>query len=201
MSTCDYGKNEAEIVIKIPEGVSFDMVIPVPVGQKRLVKRGYNQSEFMARQFLRRWADADRESEFDPTCPKLETHILGRSRETAMLRSMNPEERVYGADTVDVVLENPYRLTDEVFGIGFRKADSIAAKIGIAPDDAFRIKSGIKFTLSWFAGEGNTYLPEEMLCEKAGALLEQPRELVAGHLEQMAFFGDVHIDASRTRTT
>ena len=101
---------------------------------------------------------------------------------------------VYGADTVETVLENPYRLTDEVFGIGFKKADSIAAKIGIEPDDAFRIRSGIKFTLSWFAGEGNTYLPEDVLCEKAGILLEQPRELVASHLEQMAFFGDVHID-------
>ena len=101
---------------------------------------------------------------------------------------------VYGAETVETVLENPYRLTDEVFGIGFKKADAIAAKIGIAPDDAFRIRSGIRFTLSWFAGEGNTYLPEEMLCEKAGVLLEQPRELIASHLEQMAFFGDVHID-------
>ena len=71
----------------------FDVVIPVPVGRKRLVKRGYNQSEFMARQFLRRWADADRESELDPTSPRLETHILLRNRETAMLRSLNPEER------------------------------------------------------------------------------------------------------------
>ena len=101
---------------------------------------------------------------------------------------------VYGADTVETVLENPYRLTDEVFGIGFKKADAIAAKIGIAPDDSFRIRSGIRFTLSWFANEGHTYLPEEMLCEKAGILLEQPRELIASHLEQMAFFGDVHID-------
>ena len=66
---------------------------------------------------------------------------------------------VYGASTVDVILENPYTLIDDVFGIGFRKADKIAEKIGIEKDDEFRIQSGIKFTLSWFAGEGNTYLP------------------------------------------
>ena len=62
----------------------------------------------------------------------------------------------YGGETVEIVMENPYRLTDEVFGIGFKKADAIASKIDVAPDDPFRIKSGIKFTLSWFAGEGNT---------------------------------------------
>ncbi len=100
----------------------------------------------------------------------------------------------YGADTVETVLENPYRLADDIFGIGFKKADAIASKIGIAPDDAFRIRGGIQFTLSWFAGEGNTYLPEAELCEKAGSLLDQPRDLIASHLEQMAFFGDVHID-------
>ena len=100
----------------------------------------------------------------------------------------------YGGETVEKVMENPYRLTDEVFGIGFKKADAIAAKIGVAPDDPFRIKSGIKFTLSWFASEGHTYLPETVLCEKAGSLLEQPRELIADHIAQMAVFGDVFLD-------
>ena len=102
--------------------------------------------------------------------------------------------RVYGAETVDVILQNPYRLTDDVFGIGFKKADAIASKIGIKPDDEFRIRSGIRFTLSWYAGEGNTYLPETILCEKAGELLDQPRETVKDALEQMVFFGDIHID-------
>lgn len=71
----------------------FDVVIPVPVSKKRLVKRGYNQSELMARQFLRRWAESDRVEASGSTCPDLETHILIRSRETVMLRSLNPEER------------------------------------------------------------------------------------------------------------
>lgn len=101
---------------------------------------------------------------------------------------------VYGASTVDVILENPYTLIDDVFGIGFRKADKIAEKIGIEKDDEFRIQSGIKFTLSWFAGEGNTYLPEQELCEKAGELLDLPRELIANNIEIMAFLGDIHID-------
>ncbi|MCQ2546891.1 MAG: ATP-dependent RecD-like DNA helicase [Clostridia bacterium] len=102
---------------------------------------------------------------------------------------------VYGSETVETVMENPYRLTEDVFGIGFRKADAIASKIGIEPDDEFRIKSGIKYTLSYFAGEGSTYLPEIELREKAGQLLGQSIETVASCLEQMAFFGDVHPDA------
>ncbi len=55
--------------------------------------------------------------------------------------------QVYEGDTIKAVEENPYRLVDDVFGIGFRKADKIAAKMGIARDDDFRIKSGVKFTL------------------------------------------------------
>ena len=106
---------------------------------------------------------------------------------------------VYGAGTVDVIMENPYTLIDDVFGIGFRKADKIAEKIGIEKDDEFRIQSGIKFTLNWFAGEGNTFLPENELCEKAGELLDLPRELIENNIEIMAFTGDIHIDLIEER--
>ena len=88
----------------------FDVVIPVPVNKKRLVKRGYNQSEIMARQFIRRWSAAERaEGAGRPggasrrggagrrdcisTVPRLETKVLIRQKETVMLRSLNPEER------------------------------------------------------------------------------------------------------------
>ena len=66
----------------------FDVVIPVPVSQKRLAKRGYNQSELMARQFVKRWKEYATDS-----YPVLETHVLVRQKETTMLRSLNPEER------------------------------------------------------------------------------------------------------------
>ena len=73
------------------EGViPFDVVVPVPVSRKRLVRRGYNQSEIMARQLLHRWKESVR---LDALCPRLETHVLVRQKETVMLRSLNPEER------------------------------------------------------------------------------------------------------------
>ena len=102
--------------------------------------------------------------------------------------------QVYGADTVKAVEENPYRLVEDVFGIGFKKADKIAEKMGVAADDEYRIRSGIKFTLSYFAGEGNTFLPQNILCEKTGQLLEISMDLIEEQLMGMAFEGDIHIE-------
>ena len=102
--------------------------------------------------------------------------------------------RVYGAGTIAAVEENPYRLAEDIFGIGFKKADKIAEKMGIAKDDEFRIKSGIKFTLWYFTGEGHTFLPQKLLCEKTGELLEIDSSQVSDALVGMAFQGDVRIE-------
>lgn len=108
--------------------------------------------------------------------------------------------KVYGRDTIGAVEENPYRLAEDVYGIGFKKADKIAQKIGIAKDDEHRLKSGLKFTLWYFAGEGNTFLPQKVLCEKAGALLEVEQEKLNDCLVEMAFQGDVHIENLENRS-
>lgn len=107
--------------------------------------------------------------------------------------------RVYGPDTIAAIEDNPYQLVDDVFGIGFKKADRIAQKMGIEKDDENRIKSGVKFTLSYFAGEGNTFLPQSTLCEKTGALLEVEMEKINEILVEMAFQGDIHIDRLENR--
>ena len=86
-----FDRMEPLVEAALAEGINpFDVVIPVPVGRERLVRRGYNQSELMARQFLRRWREHLRESADGPT---LETHVLERAKDTVMLRSLNPEER------------------------------------------------------------------------------------------------------------
>ena len=102
--------------------------------------------------------------------------------------------KVYGGETVDRLKENPYALIDDFFGIGFKKADRIAAKLGVDKEDPFRIRSGARFTLAYYAGEGSTFMPRRLLCEKAGALLDVPMEKVDEELVQMAFEGDVFID-------
>ncbi len=108
--------------------------------------------------------------------------------------------KIYGADAVSLIAENPYRLVEEVYGIGFRKADEIAEKMGVEKDSEFRIKSGIKYGLGYYAGEGSTYVPEQELCEKVGQLLEVSRELVHDYVVSMAFEGDVMVDKLENQT-
>lgn len=102
--------------------------------------------------------------------------------------------KIYGANATELIKENPYRLVEEVYGIGFRKADSIAEKLGIEKESTFRIHSGIKYGLSYYVGEGNTYMPQQELCEKVAELLDISTELVYENMVTMAFEGDIQID-------
>lgn len=102
--------------------------------------------------------------------------------------------KVYGADTIQAVTKNPYQLVDDVFGIGFKKADKIAEKMGIEKDSEYRIQSGLKYALWLYVNEGHTYMPQKMFCENASELLEIGTEQVYEMLIQLAFEGDVHIE-------
>ncbi|MFV0516107.1 MAG: ATP-dependent RecD-like DNA helicase [Aminipila sp.] len=102
--------------------------------------------------------------------------------------------REYGESTIDVVAENPYRLVNEIYGIGFKKADAIAEKMGISRDDEYRIKSGIKFVLNYYISEGHTFVPEKLLCEKSGQLMDVSIEAVHENIVAMAFEGDIHVE-------
>ena len=78
----------------------------------------------------------------------------------------------YGSAAVEVVRENPYRLAEEVFGVGFRTADRIARRIGIPADAPQRLQAGLLFTLAEASIEGHVFLPRSTLVEHAAALLE-----------------------------
>lgn len=80
--------------------------------------------------------------------------------------------KTFGNSTIDIVKSNPYRLADEVFGIGFKTVDRIAGNMGIDPKSKYRISSGIKYVLSQGAANGHTYLPESQLKEYTSRLLE-----------------------------
>ena len=72
----------------------------------------------------------------------------------------------YGSNTIAIATENPYQLIKDVAGIGFRRADAMALKLGIAKNDEARIRSGVEFTLWYYAGEGNVFVPQKELCER-----------------------------------
>lgn len=77
----------------------------------------------------------------------------------------------YKDRTTEIIKNTPYRLVDDIYGIGFRKADEIAAKVGIARDDPHRIKTGILYLLTSFSNNGHTYMPRPRLMEEAIKLL------------------------------
>ena len=78
----------------------------------------------------------------------------------------------YGAVTQSVIENNPYQLADDVFLIGFRKADGIARNMGLQRDDINRLRAGLHYALNELAREGHTYAPRDMLLDKAAQLLD-----------------------------
>ncbi len=77
----------------------------------------------------------------------------------------------YGSDTINKVKENPFALADEVFGIGFMRADEIARNMGLERDSQHRIRAGLHYALNQLAKEGHVYMPRPALVEKAGQML------------------------------
>ena len=91
----------------------------------------------------------------------------------------------YGLAMYTIIQNNPYKLADDIPGVGFKMADDIAAKIGIVADSDFRIKSGILYTLYQATANGHTYLPEEELADRAARLLQIEISEIDKHLMDM----------------
>ncbi len=91
----------------------------------------------------------------------------------------------YGMELYSVTKENPYRLAEDVSGIGFKMADELAAKIGIHTDSDFRIRSGVLYTLLQAVGEGHCYLPVDKLLGRARILLDVAEEYIRPQLDNM----------------
>lgn len=91
----------------------------------------------------------------------------------------------YGMEVYGILKENPYRLAEDISGVGFRMADELAGKIGIHTDSDYRIRSGILYVLMQAVGEGHCYLPENVLLERAQMLLEVDRENIRPQLDNL----------------
>ena len=91
----------------------------------------------------------------------------------------------YGQTVYGVLQENPYRLAEDISGVGFRIADEIASRIGIHTDSDYRIRSGMLYTLLQASGEGHIYLPKEELFSRASGLLGVDSSYMEKHLMDM----------------
>ena len=97
--------------------------------------------------------------------------------------------RRYGDEAVSVVRQNPYRLIDDIENIGFKIADKIAAKVGIATNSEYRIKAGIRYILDWAKQEGHTYLPYDVLVSATAQTINVESFEVTEQLESLLKVG------------
>ena len=102
--------------------------------------------------------------------------------------------REYGKESVSKVQENPYRLADDIWGIGFKTADGIASKMGYGKDDPRRVRSGILYTLGQLADEGHCFATDEQLLGTAAELLDVGEEAIGAVLADISGAGDVITD-------
>lgn len=94
--------------------------------------------------------------------------------------------QTYGQELYGILKENPYRLAEDIQGVGFRIADEIASRIGIHTDSDFRIRSGILYALMQSSQEGHTCLPSKLLTQKACELLKISPEYIEKHYMNLA---------------
>lgn len=102
--------------------------------------------------------------------------------------------KTYGSDSIAIVKENPYKLADDIWGIGFKTADTIAEKLGVAKDATVRLRSGLLYTLNKLAEDGHCFAVSEQLFKAAADLLESQGEKLQPVLDQMAHAEDVIIE-------
>ena len=93
--------------------------------------------------------------------------------------------RCYGKESIDKVNENPYRLADDIWGIGFKTADGIANKMGYEKNDLRRCKSGLTYTLSQLSDEGHVYAEQEQLLKASMELLEADQDSIVMAMKEM----------------
>ena len=92
----------------------------------------------------------------------------------------------YKQDMYRILKENPYKMAEDINGIGFKMADEIASRIGIHTDSDYRIRSGLLYILLLATGEGHVYLPKKLLLERAQQLLGVQADYMEKHLTDLS---------------
>ena len=114
----------------------------------------------------------------------LQSHDVSTSHATKIYKT-------YGNDSIKIVQENPYRLADDIWGIGFKTADTIAERMGFDHEKYVRLRSGILYTLNKLSEEGHCYATREMLLKTGAELLLVEENVLSMTLDEMIHAEDV----------
>ena len=116
----------------------------------------------------------------------LQSHDVSTAHATKIFKQ-------YGPDSINIVQENPYRLADDIWGIGFKTADTIATKLGFEKEKYVRLRSGLMYALNKLAEDGHCYAESDQLIEAGMALLDVKADLLTDALNEMIQAEDVII--------
>ena len=94
--------------------------------------------------------------------------------------------KTYESDAIAIVRENPYRLADDIYGIGFKTADTISQNLGIAPESPHRVMAGIKYVLSHKADDGHVFLYRDDLLAACEEILELPADVIEEGIAELS---------------
>ena len=100
----------------------------------------------------------------------------------------------YGVIAIDVIKENPYKLCEDILGIGFKISDKIAKSIGIDIESPFRIQTGIQYIINEFCMAGNTYMPKDILIEKSIEILQVSKEIIEKNILDSALDNKIKVE-------
>lgn len=106
----------------------------------------------------------------------------------------------YGNDSISVMKENPYKLADDIWGIGFKTADQIAMKLGFGKESYVRLRSGLMYTLSELSNDGHVFAGKQQLIDKASELLEASPETVIMTMDDMLKKEELILEKNIVRT-
>lgn len=106
----------------------------------------------------------------------------------------------YGKETINVISKNPYRLSQDIYGIGFRTADKIAKSMGISLESPFRIEAGLNYVLMTASNEGHCYLPRDLLMKECSQILSIDTKLIEENMINLAMSKDFFITEKDSET-
>ncbi len=108
--------------------------------------------------------------------------------------------RQYGNNSISVMKENPYKLADDIWGIGFKTADQIAMKLGFSKESYVRLRSGLMYTLSELSNDGHVFAKKQQLIDEASKLLEASPETVIMTMDDMLKKEELILEKNIVRT-
>ncbi len=180
------GKYTAKKIVELFKEDTFDIIQKHPERLMEIEGIGEKKADMIAKSF-------SEQADLKEIMMFLQEHEISIGYSVKIYKQ-------YGKNTISVILENPYRLSEDIYGIGFKLSDKIAASLGVEKNSPYRISSAVRYLLTEYAARGHSYVPYSMLLNSVAELLEISCDIAEDELRNMAFTEKVHIETVMNET-